>query len=158
MHGLQLISWNLFILAGLVIFAALLVAAALAWRNGARVSRRRRSRAAGTRMTGSVPGTRRHQDRSLWLAARSAGTSANSPAANGARDKKRGQGPVRTTTGAAAARDPGARSGGSLTRPPSRTATGQATPRRRRTARSGLVNSMSTAIPMMGITMMTEVA
>ncbi len=34
LHGVQLISWNLYILAGLVIFAALLAAAALAWRRG----------------------------------------------------------------------------------------------------------------------------
>jgi hypothetical protein len=34
LHGLQLISWNLFILAGLAIFAALVAAAAFAWRSG----------------------------------------------------------------------------------------------------------------------------
>jgi alpha-1,2-mannosyltransferase len=36
LHGLEEISWNLFVLAGLVMFAAALVAAALAWRAGRR--------------------------------------------------------------------------------------------------------------------------
>jgi len=33
LHGLQLIGWNLFVLSGLVLFAGLLIAAALAWRD-----------------------------------------------------------------------------------------------------------------------------